>query len=382
MKKNYDVIIAGAGPSGALLAFDLATKGIDVLVLEKDILPRYKCCAGGVTFRAAGFLNGTLKEVMDNVVTNVTVRCGDDGYSGYSDEDLIYTVKRDVFDHALIKKAEKAGATVLQGQKVKRIEDKNGQVEVVTANESYHARFVAGADGAHSVVAKAIGKNNIRNHIVAINTEVIVPDHELEKWRSRIHIDVGCVSDGYAWIFPKQESLSVGIGCMRERATYLRRDFSRFVESLGFDKYPVSRSGGGLLPICKKNVVVQRDCILLLGDAAGFVDPLTGEGIYYAMKSAGLAAPVIEKRLLNNADCFDEYQHAVDKEIVSEIQIAWTFQRLYKRLQSKVIPILHVDERIWRGCCSLVRGDLNYSSVLKRIGGIRGIYNFLAKLVS
>jgi geranylgeranyl reductase family protein len=381
MKKNYDVIVAGAGPSGALLAFELATKGIDVLVLEKDILPRYKCCAGGVTFRAAGFLNGTIEEVMDNVVTDVTVHCGNDDYSGYSDAELIYTVKRDVFDHALINKAEKAGATVLQGQKVKRIEDKNGQVEVVTAKETYNARFVAGADGAHSVIAKALGKNNIRNYIVAINTEIIVPDHELEKWKSRIHIDVGCVSDGYAWVFPKQESLSVGIGCMRDRATNLKRDFRRFVESLGFDKYPVSRSGGGLLPICKKNIVVHKGRVLLLGDAAGFIDPLTGEGIYYAMKSAMLAAPVIEKCLLNKTDCLDEYQRAVDKEIVPEIQFAWTFQRLYKRLQSKIIPILRVDERIWRGCCSMVRGDLDYSSVLKRIGGLKGIYNFLAKLV-
>ena len=382
MKKNYDVIVAGAGPSGSLLAFELAKKGIDVLVLEKDILPRYKCCAGGITFRTVGFLNGILEEVMDNVVTNVTVSCRDDGYSGYSDVDLIYTVKRDMFDYALIKKAEKAGATVLQGQKVRRIEHNNGRVEVVTAQESYNAQFLAGADGAHSVVAKALGMNNIRDYIVAINTEVVVPDHELEKWRSRIHIDVGCVSDGYAWVFPKQESLSVGIGCMRAKATNLKRDFSKFVESLGFDRYPVSRSGGGLLPICKKNVIVHKGHLLLLGDAAGFIDPLTGEGIYHAMKSASLAAPAIEKSLLINTNCLNEYQRAVNKEIVPEIQTAWTFQRLYVRLQSKVIPILRIDERIWRGCCAMVRGDMDYSTVIKRIGGLKGIYNFLAKLVS
>jgi flavin-dependent dehydrogenase len=224
--------------------------------------------------------------------------------------------------------------------------------------------------------------NNIRDYIAGINTEVIVPDHELETWRSRIHIDVGCVSDGYAWVFPKQESLSVGMGCMRAKVKHLKRDFSKFVESLGFDKYPVARSGGGLLPICKKNVIVHKGHLLLLGDAAGFVDPLTGEGIYYAMKSARLAAPVIEKCLLNNVNCLDEYQHTVDREITPEIQTAWTFQRLYARLQPKVIPILRIDERIWRGCCAMVRGDLDYSTVIKRIGGLRGIYNFLAKLVS
>ncbi|MEJ2740192.1 MAG: hypothetical protein P8105_10285, partial [Dehalococcoidia bacterium] len=100
------------------------------------------------------------------------------------------------------------------------------------------------------------------------------------------------------------------------------------------------------------------------------------------MKSAHLAAPVIEKCLSTNTNYLDEYQRAVESEVISEIQTAWTFQRLYARLQSKVIPILRIDDRIWRGCCAMVRGDLDYSSVLKRIGGLKGIYNFLAKLVS
>jgi flavin-dependent dehydrogenase len=78
MNENYDVIIAGAGPAGGILAFELASKGINVLVLEKDVFPRYKCCAGGVTFRAAEFLDGTMEEVTKNTITNVTVRYKND----------------------------------------------------------------------------------------------------------------------------------------------------------------------------------------------------------------------------------------------------------------------------------------------------------------
>jgi geranylgeranyl reductase family protein len=381
MSENYDVIVAGAGPSGGMLALELAGKGINVLVLEKDILPRYKCCAGGVTFRAAEFLNGAMDGLRDNTVTNVTVHFGNDDYSGYSDADLIYTFKREEFDHALIKMAEKAGATVLQGQKIKGVTHSNGLVEVFTGQGRYQARFLAGADGVHSIVARSMGTNGIKDYIAGINAEVIVPAQQLEQWKSRIHIDVGCVSGGYGWVFPKKETLSIGMGCIKSKAKNIKRDFENFISSLGLGEYTISRLSGGMLPICKKNATVCKDRILLLGDAAGFVDPLTGEGIYNAMKSARLAAPVIAKCIRQNINCLYEYQLAVEKEILTEIQLAWMFERLYIRIQSKIIPILRMDERIWKACCSMVRGDLDYSTVIKRVGGFKGIYNFIAKLL-
>ena len=121
MNDDYEVIIAGAGPSGSILASELAGRGIRVLVLEKDKLPRYKCCAGGVTYRAAKLLNNTMDGSIYNTVNNVTVRYGNDNYSGYSTKDLIYTFRREEFDYELIKMAESTGATVLQGQKVSYI---------------------------------------------------------------------------------------------------------------------------------------------------------------------------------------------------------------------------------------------------------------------
>jgi geranylgeranyl reductase family protein len=381
MKENYDVIIAGAGPAGGMLAFELAGKGIDVLVLEKDVLPRYKCCAGGVTFRAAEFLNGAIEEVKKNTVTNVTVRCKNDNYSGYSESDLIYTFMREDFDYALIRMAEKKGATVLQGQKVTGVMHNNGLVEITTGQGSYRARYLAGADGAYSLVARSSGVNVIKDHIAAVNADVKVSDHELGQWRSRIHIDVGCIAGGYGWVFPKKDVLSIGIGCISSRAKTIKKDFDNFITSLGLKEYTISRFSGGLIPVCKKNAVVYKNRVLLLGDAAGFVDPLTGEGIFYAMKSAKLAAPVIEKSLHQGVNYLDEYQRAVEKEILPEINWAWTFQKLYMRLQSKIIPILRVDESIWNGCCSMVRGDLDYSTVVKRVGGFKVISGFLTKFL-
>lgn len=381
MTENYDVIIAGAGPSGGMLACELTGRGINVLVLEKDILPRYKCCAGGVTFRAAEFLNGAMDTLRDNTIHNVTVQFKNDDYSGYSESDLIYTFMREEFDYGLIKMAEKAGATVVQGQKIKGVTHNNGQVEVFTEQGTYRARFLAGADGAGSIVARTMGGNGIRDYIAAINADVIVPDNELEKWKTRIHIDVGCVSEGYGWVFPKKQMLSIGIGCIKSKAKNIKQDFEKFIASLGFEQYTISRLSGGMLPICKKNAIVCKDRMLLLGDAAGFVDPLTGEGIYNALKSARLAAPVIEKCIRQNIDSLDEYQRAVEKEILPEIHLAWVFRKLYTRVQSKIIPALRIDEKIWNGCCAMVRGDLDYSTVVKRVGGFKVITNFLTKFL-
>ncbi len=381
MNENYDVIIAGAGPAGGILAFELASKGINVLVLEKDVFPRYKCCAGGVTFRAAEFLDGTMEEVTKNTITNVTVRYKNDNYSGYSENDLIYTIMREEFDCALVGMAEKKGATVLQGQKVTGVTHNDGLVEVNTSQGRYRARYLAGADGAYSLVARSSGVNVIRDHITAVNADVIVSDYELEQWRSRIHIDVGCIAGGYGWVFPKKEVLSIGIGCISSRAKTIKSEFDIFIATLGLKEYTISRFNGGLIPVCKKNAVVYKNNVVLLGDAAGFVDPLTGEGIFYAMKSAKLAAPAIEKSLHQGANCLDEYQHAVEKEILPEINWAWAFEKLYMHLQSKIIPILRVDEKIWNGCCSMVRGDLDYSTVVKRVGGFKVISNFLTKFL-
>ncbi|HEX76299.1 MAG TPA: NAD(P)/FAD-dependent oxidoreductase [Dehalococcoidia bacterium] len=380
MKKAYEVVVVGAGPGGATLAYELAQKGIRVLLLEKDTLPRYKCCAGGVTAKAAKLLNVDINELAEDVVTDVTVNFkGDGNYHGHSNQDLIYTVRRDKFDYALVKQAEAAGAVIVQGQEVKQVKSDVRWVKISTPAGDFRSQFVAGADGANSIVARESGLRANVSYIAGMNTEVVVAKKELAKWRSLIAIDVGFVPKGCGWVFPKLDHLSIGIACLSSEAKSLKRCYREFLNSLNINHYTITKWSGGLIPTCKREAIVSGDRIVLLGDAAGLADPLTGEGIQNALQSAKLAAPVIEECLLNGKARLKNYQQAVDEKIMPEIRIARVLQKMFVRFPEIALKLLNLHEGVWRSCCLLVRGELDYTAVKSKLGGVRGMYAFLSR---
>ena len=233
MKRKYEVIIIGAGPAGATLAYELASKGIRVLLIEKEALPRYKCCAGGVTFRAAKLLNLNIHEVVEDVVSGALFTFhGTRHFRCQYDQPLMYTVMRDKFDHALVKRAEGAGAIILQGHKVKGIQFGDKGVEVSTPAGDFSSQFVVGADGVSSVVAKALDRKSNISYMTAIETEVLVAEEELTRRKAQVTIDFGCVPGGYAWVFSKLDHLSIGIACPSSKAKGLKNRYWEFLHSL------------------------------------------------------------------------------------------------------------------------------------------------------
>ena len=148
---------------------------------------------------------------------------------------------------------------------------------------------MAGADGAYSVVARELGMGRSIEYGAAIGSEIVVPEEELARWKSRAQMELGCIPGGYARVFPKHNHLSIGVGCLASRAKHLNRLHQEFLNSLPTSDYTISRSSSHLIPTCTKGRLVWQDKALLLGDAAGLADPLTGEGIYNSILSAQLA---------------------------------------------------------------------------------------------
>ena len=380
MKPDYEVIVVGAGPAGATLAYELASRGIRVLVLEKESLPRYKCCAGGITIRLANLLDYDIHEIVEDTIYGAIVTYkGNEYYRGRYDQPVIYTVRRDKFDYALTKRAEEAGATIVQECPVLEVRFNNGGVEVSTSVGDFRSQFVAGADGAGSVVAKALGLRDYANNAVAVQSEVMVSEEEMTKWKGHIGIDLGRISGGYGWVFPKSDHLSIGFAFLHSRAKEIKHHYQEFLDSLNLGNYTVARRDSGLIPLCRSEVVASRGRAVLLGDAAGLVDPLTGEGIYHAILSAKLSAPVIQNALLNGEEKLAAYQKAVEDRIMPEIKIARSLSRFLTKFPNLIFKTIGRDSRIWRGACYLLRGELNYTAAKQRMGALGGLYSFITQ---
>jgi geranylgeranyl reductase family protein len=380
LKQNHDVIVVGAGPAGATLAYELAKRGIGVLVLEKEKLPRYKCCAGGVTSKAAKLLDFDISEVAEDVIHEISFTFNlSSPYLGQHSQPLIYTVMRDVFDHLLVQRARQVGAAFMDGQKVTQIQVSADWVEISTADNIFRSQLVAGADGVYSVVAKELGMGRRIEYLVGIGSEIVVPKEELAKWKSRVQIDLGCIPEGYAWVFPKRNHLSIGVGCLASRAKDLHVHHQKFLNSLNMGSYTITMSSSHLIPTCTKGRLVWQNKALLLGDAAGFADPLTGEGIYNAIQSAQLAAPVIENSLAHNKVKLEDYQEAVDEKIMSELRTARVLSKFFVRFPHLAFGMLKQSDGAWGALCNLMLGEIDYATAKEKVGGLKGILNRLLR---
>lgn len=370
----------GGGPAGATLAYKLANRGIATLLLEKERLPRYKCCAGGVTSRAAALLDFDISVVVEDTIHEVsfTYNSGNP-YLGQHSQPLMHTVMRNAFDHCLVKKAQQVGAVLMDRQKVVKVQVSGECVDISTADKVFRSRLVVGADGAHSVVARELGLGRSIEYFMGIESEVVVPEKELAKWKSRAQVDLGCIPGGYGWVFPKRNRLSIGIGCQASKARDLQAHHRKFLNSFNVGSDAIASSCSHLIPTCIKCGLIWQDRALLLGDAAGLADPLTGEGIYNAIQSAQLAASIIENSLVRGTVELQDYQQIVEKKIVSELRIARRLSKFFGRFPHLAFGMLSQNEEVWKAIRDLMLGEMNYADIRGRAGGLKGIFNRLLR---
>ncbi|MEE9199031.1 MAG: NAD(P)/FAD-dependent oxidoreductase [Dehalococcoidia bacterium] len=364
-----DAIIVGAGPAGSVLGYELARAGADVVVLEKERIPRYKACGGGVNLRAARLLDFDISPVTERVVygVEVTYKLGQ-GFVKRCPEPLTFMVMRDRFDCFLAERAVATGAAVLDGRKVTRIEEANRHLLVRCGEEAFQGLLIVGADGASSVVARHLGLMREAGLSVALEAEVDVPSSALARWDSLVTIDIGVIPGGYAWVFPKADHLSIGVVGDVRHVHRLRQYYRRFLQAQHLGPYQVRRFRGHRMPMRYPGMDIQQGPGLLLGDAAGLIDPFSGDGIYYAIRSAQIAAPVVLKALESGAMGLGEYQMAVDRELMPERRVAATMLRLFNWVPGLYFQWIKHHQLPWKAACKILRGDKAYTSVPQRLG--------------
>ncbi len=377
--RSRDVIVVGAGPAGATLAYDLSRSGVDVLVLERERLPRYKACAGGITVKTASLLGIDFSSVTRDVVRGARIVYNSrHSFTKSYSQPLIYMVMRDEFDHLLMQRAQEAGAALVDNDKVLQVEITEQAVKVVTAKGAYTAQVVVGADGARSVVAANTGLMRQIDLGIGMEAEISVPDKRLVQWENLMGLDIGHVRGGYGWVFPKGDHLSVGAGIQLRQARRLKSGYQAVLKSHGLMNCSATRIRSHWLPVRRKGMAIHSGRCLLLGDAAGLVDPVTGEGIHNAVRSARIAAPVIESYLKGSSANLQEYETAVDKQIMPELKAARALARGFAWFPGLVFNAVGSSDRLWNACCRLLRGEDTYITLKRRLGPAQAIFDLMS----
>ncbi|MGQ9497250.1 MAG: geranylgeranyl reductase family protein [Desulfotomaculales bacterium] len=329
MGARYDVVIAGGGPAGALLAYHLAQAGLAVTILEKKQFPRTKPCGGGVTPKTRRLIPFSIDGVVEDVITSGSIRYRDTLDLTWT-EPVCYMVTRRRFDEFLLGAAARAGAEVRTGVAVTGAEGHPDGVYIHSTGGTYRAEVVAVADGANSRLARMVRPQGKRG--LAISCRVTADHARLMTQRGRLGIDLSAVPGGYGWIFPKGDHLNVGIGTVYPGVRNLRALLDAYLAREGLITGTTAQIQGHPLPfegLAGGRVTSVRT--LLLGDAAGLVDPFTGEGIHNACLSACLAAEAIVARRRRPAEAVEVYQKLVKDNILKELKRAYWWGRVFYR---------------------------------------------------
>jgi geranylgeranyl reductase family protein len=286
-------VVAGGGPAGSAAAFTAARAGLTVCLVDKAVFPREKLCGGGLTDRCRDAFESVFSQPWPAEIVS------DEAHMAFfmagtqlsRMEGRLGLTMRRAFDAHMVDLARDAGATLLLGDAVDGLDEAKQTVTLKSGRTLAYGHLVGG-DGVSSGIAKQLFGAAFDPAAIGFGLEVEVPRIDLPDHPNDVEIDFGRADWGYGWVFPKRDSFTIGVGGVHRRNPDMKAKLVAYLVAKGLDPaaYKVK---GQYLPFGSCRPSPGRGRVLLCGDAAGFVDPITGEGIGYAMESGAAAGAAI-----------------------------------------------------------------------------------------
>jgi geranylgeranyl reductase family protein len=317
--KVWDAIVVGAGPAGCACAYDLSAAGRSVLLLDKADFPRMKACAGGLTMKTVRALRYPVAPIVRQTVHDIVLEGrGSERVPVRSGKPTCVMTVRQELDAYCLQKTINAGAVFQKINGIESIAQDGDGVMVCLHGQTVRGQYLVGADGVNSQVRRLSGDAGWfwKGLAIEANLERAADDDDLV-------FDFSPISQGYGWVFPKGDHVNVGLYSMAKDSGLNRSRLTSYIERrYGADAHAEDCVGQYLgFGAARHREIAGRT--LLVGDAGGFADPLTGEGIYGAVVSGQAAAAAISEAIRKQAE-------------------AWT---VFSRLTARLRQNLRVAER-------------------------------------
>lgn len=352
--EEFDVLVVGAGPAGSTTAYRLAGAGARVLLVDRARFPRDKPCGGAISARAMHELPIHPRPVIEDIADSMELSYrGRRPYLRGGRHTLAYLTQRRRLDQFLLEQALNAGAQLQDGVSVTEISEHGARIE----GRQVECNMLVGADGANGPTAGSLDLADERIYGVALEGNLPHTLTNPERWQSTVVIELGTIPGGYCWIFPKGDHINIGVGGWQSTGPTLRKHLKEFCKRRGFDHSMLQNMRGYRLPARRPDAALARGRALLVGDAAGLVDPLWGDGIYAALVSSKLASAAALDLLAGHTTDLKPYAQSIVAELGLMTAFAWDAKAALDRFPRLALAAL-VSAPGWRIVENLLRGEI------------------------